>query len=82
MSKSAEGAAKVQEFHRQLLLNGSDTLRKDIRRITGMDVREATTEFDPKTGAVVHTFTSGTMVQVYQLSGHVPSGSFDDGDKA
>jgi hypothetical protein len=82
MSKSAEGAAKVQEFHRQLLLNGSDTLRKDIRRITGMDVREAATEFDAKTGAVVQTFTSGTMVQVFQLSGNVPSGSFDDGDKA
>jgi hypothetical protein len=47
-----------------------------------MDVREATTEFDPKTGAVVHTFTSGTMVQVFQLSGNVPSDSFDDGDKA
>ena len=82
MSKSAEGAAKVQEFHRQLFLNASDILRKEIRRITGMDVREAATELDPKTGAVVQTFTSGTMVQVFQLSGNVPAGTFDDGDKA
>jgi len=78
MSKSSEGAAKVREFHRQLFLNASDMLRKEIWRITGMDVRECATELDPKTGAVVQVFTSGTMVQVYQLSGHVPSGSFDD----
>jgi uncharacterized protein YbcI len=78
MSQSAEGAAKVQEFHRQLFLNSSDTLKKEIRRITGMDVREATAELDPKTGEVVQVFASGTMVQVFQLSGNVPSDSFDD----
>ena len=43
-----------------------------------MDVREATAELDPKTGEVVQVFTSGTMVQVFQLSGNVPSDSFDD----
>ena len=78
MSQSSEGAAKVQEFHRQLFLNSSDTLKNEIRRITGMDVREATAERDPKTGEVVQVFTSGTMVQVFQLSGNVPSDSFDD----
>ena len=77
MAKSPEGAAKVQEFHRQLFLNASDTLRSEIKRITGMDVREATAEVDPKTGAVVHVFTSGTMVQVFSLSGKVPSGNFE-----
>ena len=77
MAQSPEGAAKVQEFHRQLFLNASDTLRSEIKRITGMDVREATAEVDPKTGAVVHVFTSGTMVQVFSLSGKVPSGNFE-----
>jgi hypothetical protein len=66
---SPEGAAKVQEFHRQLFLNASDTLRQEIKRITGMEVREATAEVEPKTGAVVQVFTSGTMVQVFLLSG-------------
>ena len=81
MSQSSEGAAKVQEFHKQLFLNDSDRLWQDIRRITGMEVREATTRVDPDAGAVVQVFTSGTMVQVFQLSGKLPSECFSDGDK-
>ena len=79
MVQSIEGAAKVQEFHRQLFLSASDTLRQEIKRITGMEVREAAAEVEPASGAVVQVFTSGTMVQVFQLAGKVPSGSFDDG---
>ena len=41
MSQTAEGADKVQQFHRQLFLNSSETLRKDIKRITGMASRSA-----------------------------------------
>jgi uncharacterized protein YbcI len=81
MAQSPEGSAKVQEFHRQLFLNASHTLKEEIRRITGMDVREAVIELDSKNGAVVEVFTSGTMVQVFQLSGNLPSGSFEDGGK-
>jgi uncharacterized protein YbcI len=77
MARSPEGAAKVQEFHRQLFLSASDTLRTQIKKITGMDVREATAEVEPTSGAVVHVFTSGTMVQVFLLSGKVPSGTFN-----
>ncbi len=76
LAQSPEGAAKVQEFHRQLFLNASDKLRGEIKRITGMDVRESTAEVEPKTGAVVQVFTSGTMVQVFLLSGKVPPDSF------
>jgi uncharacterized protein YbcI len=76
MAQSPEGAAKVQEFHRQLFLTASDKLRSEIKRITGMDVREATAELEPKTGAVVQVFTSGTMVQVFLLSGKVRADSF------
>src|SRR5208282_5137605 len=65
MAQSPEGAAKVQEFHRQLFHNASDTLREEIKRITGLDVREATAEVEPTTGAVIQVFTSGTMVQVF-----------------
>lgn len=77
MAQNPEGAAKVQHFHRQLFHNASETLKQEIKRITGMDVREATAEVEPTSGAVVQVFTSGTMVQVFQLSGNVPSGSFN-----
>ncbi len=77
MSRTPEGAMKVQEFHRQLFLDASTTFRDEIKQITGMDVREITAEVEPATGTIVHVFTSGTMVQVYLLSGHLPAGNFD-----
>jgi hypothetical protein len=54
----------MQEFHRLLFANSADSLRQDIKRITGMEVREATTEIEPASGAVVQAFTTGTVVQV------------------
>lgn len=76
MAQNPQGAAKVQEFHRQLFLSASDKLRMEIKRITGMDVREAKAEVEPASGALVQVFTSGTMVQVFLLSGKVQSESF------
>ena len=74
LSRSSEGAAQVQEFHRQLFANASDSLRQEIKRITGIEVREATAEVEPATGTVVGVFTSGTTVQVFLLAPHtVPS---------
>jgi uncharacterized protein YbcI len=46
LSKSAAGAAQVQEFHRQLFANDSDSLRQEIKRITGVNVREATAQVE------------------------------------
>jgi hypothetical protein len=34
-----------------------------------MEVREATTELEPASGAVVQAFTTGTVVQVFLLAG-------------
>jgi uncharacterized protein YbcI len=68
VAKNPRGAARVQEFHRQLFRNSADSLRKEIKRITGRDVREAAAEIDSATGSVVHVFTSGTMVQVFLLA--------------
>jgi len=74
LSRSSEGAAQVQEFHRQLFANASSSLRQEIKRITGIEVREATAEVEPAFGAVVGVFTSGTTVQVFLLAPHtVPS---------
>jgi uncharacterized protein YbcI len=71
LAKSAKGAAQVQEFHRQLFASCSDSLRQEIKRITGREVREAAAEVETATGAVVHAFTTGAMVQVFQLAKNV-----------
>ena len=73
LAKSAEGAAQVQEFHRQLFSNSSEPLRQEIKKITGVEVRQATAEVETTNGAVVHAFTTGTVVQVYLLAGDAPS---------
>lgn len=67
-----EGAMQVQEFHRKLFASSIESLREQIKRITGVDVREAAAEVETATGTVVHAFTSGTMVQVFLLSEIVP----------
>jgi uncharacterized protein YbcI len=68
LATSPDGAAQVQEFHRQLFANASDSLRQEIQRITGVEVREATAEVESATGTVVKVFTSGTVVQVFLLA--------------
>ncbi|MFN0197686.1 MAG: DUF2294 domain-containing protein [Planctomycetaceae bacterium] len=65
LAESVEGAAQVQEYHRQLFSTSSETLRQDIQRISGRQIRESMVETEPLTGAIVHAFTSGTMVQVF-----------------
>jgi len=69
LAKSPAGAAQMQAFHRQLFASSSDSLRQEIKRITGMEVREATAEVEPEAGAVVQAFTTGTVVQVFLLAG-------------
>ena len=68
LARTQEGAAQVQDFHRQLFESSVDSLWQEIERITGVAVREAMAEVETTTGAVVHVFTSGTMVQVFQLA--------------
>lgn len=67
LASSAAGAAKVQEFHRQLFQNSSRLLREEITRITGREVREVAAEVETASGAVVQAFTTGTLVQVFLL---------------
>jgi uncharacterized protein YbcI len=80
MARSPGGAAKVQEFHRQLFNNSSDSLRQEIKRITGEAVREAAAEIESTTGTVVHAFTTGTMVQVFLLAHSLPAGTWSGGE--
>ena len=76
LAKSPAGAAQVQEFHRQLFDNSADSLRREIKRITGVEVREAAVEVEPTTGTVVKAFTSGTVVQVFLLADSVTAGTW------
>ena len=71
LARTSAGAVQVQEFHRQLFKNSADKLRQEIKRITGVAVGEAAAEIETTTGAVVHAFTTGTMVQVFQLAGRI-----------
>jgi uncharacterized protein YbcI len=83
LAQSPAGAAQVQEFHRQLFASACEPLRQEIKRITGVEVREAAAEVEATTGTVVQVFTTGTVVQVFLLAHGVPadtwSGSGVDG---
>jgi uncharacterized protein YbcI len=77
LARTPGGAAQVQEFHRQLFNSSVDLLREEINRITGVVVVEAAAEVETTTGAVVHAFTSGTMVQVFRLAGRIPADAWN-----
>jgi uncharacterized protein YbcI len=78
MAQNPAGAAQVQEFHRQLFTSSADSLRQEIKRITGVEVREAAAEIETNTGTVVHAFTSGTMVQVFLLAQHISDDKWNE----
>jgi len=79
LTTTPEGALQVQEFHRQLFKSSVDLLREEIKRITGVAVGEAAVEVETTTGAVVHAFTSGTMVQVFRLAGKIAAEAWNGG---
>jgi len=70
LAQTASGAMKVEQYHRALFAVSCDELRKEIERLTGRRVREAAVVVEPATGAIVHAFTSGTVVQIFQLEPH------------
>ena len=76
LARTPEGAAQVQEFHRRLFEDAAEPLREEIKRITGVAVREARAEIEPATGTVVQVFTTGTMVQVFLMAGPVAPGTW------
>jgi uncharacterized protein YbcI len=63
LARSLSGAAQVQEFHRELFAGSSESLRREIQRITGVEVHEAT----------VQVFKAGTVVLVFLLAQTVPT---------
>ncbi|HBO46293.1 MAG TPA: hypothetical protein DD670_20680 [Planctomycetaceae bacterium] len=76
LARTPEGAVQVQEFHRELFKSSVSLLCEEIRRITGVAVGEAAAEVETRTGAVVHAFTTGTMVQVFQLASKITAATW------
>ena len=77
LARTPEGAVELQEFHRQLFKSSVDLLREEIKRITGVAVGQAAAEVETTTGAVVHAFTTGTMVQVFRLAGRITADAWN-----
>ena len=67
LSGTTAGAAKVQEFHRQLFAASSGELSREIKRITGVEVTEATSLDLAAGGAAIQSCAEGTMVQIFVL---------------
>lgn len=82
LAGTPEGIAQVQEFHQRLFASASATLRQEIKRITGVEVREAAAEVETATGTVVKVFTSGTVVQVFLLARSVPTDTWSGNKSA
>jgi uncharacterized protein YbcI len=72
LATTPQGAADLHEFYRRLFQSSAASLQKEIERITGRRVREASAEIDPGTGSVIHSFTTGTAVQVFLFEGQLP----------
>ena len=79
LAQSPSGALQVQEFHRELFASNATALRAEIKRITGVEVREATAEVEPSTGTVVAVFATGTIVQVFLLKSSIPADTWNAG---
>jgi uncharacterized protein YbcI len=73
LAQSTEGVAQLQRFHQQLFAHSCEPLRQEIKRITGVEVQEASADIETTTGTVIQVFTTGTMVQVFLLTQKVPA---------
>ena len=73
MAQTSAGAARMQEFHRQLFANSAGPLLEEIKRITGVEVTGANAALATMTGAVMQLFATGTVVQVFLLAEKVPA---------
>jgi uncharacterized protein YbcI len=76
LAQSQAGASQVKQWYRGLFASACSELQEEIKRITGVEVREAAAEVEAESGTVVQVFTSGTTVQVFLLARSVPAGTW------
>lgn len=69
LTRTPGGSHQIQEFHRQLFNASAETLRAEIERITGVEVRDASSEIETATG---------TMVQVLPLAQRISAETWSE----
>jgi len=77
LARTAAGLAQLREYHRQLFAASATSLLRDIKRITGVDVREAAAADETSDGAIAQIFPTGTMVQVFLLKQAIPASEWN-----
>jgi uncharacterized protein YbcI len=75
LMRSSAGAAQVREFHGQLFTKDSASLLREIKCITGLEVRETTAEIEPTTSSVVQVFATDTVGVEFLLAPGGPAGT-------
>jgi len=73
MTRDAEGAARVCDFHRYLFEQSLDSLSGHVRRRTGVELRGAIAHVDVATGSVLKTFTTSRDVDLFLLGRGLPA---------
>jgi uncharacterized protein YbcI len=74
LAASPAGVRQLQVFHQELFQLSSDPLRREIAKITGLELCEVATD---RSTAAVQVFAVGTVVQVFLLAGRLPADSWD-----
>jgi uncharacterized protein YbcI len=70
LAATSAGVRQLQVFHQELFQLCSDPLRRELTRITGLELCET----DPaRATAAVQVFAVGTVVQVFLLAGRLPA---------
>jgi uncharacterized protein YbcI len=73
--QSPAGVTQVRAFHQHLFTNVSATLVQDVKRITGMEVRDTEADILETTGSVVQVLTTDTMREKFLLAPDRPGGA-------
>jgi uncharacterized protein YbcI len=73
LALEAEGARRVREFHRYLFEHSLDSLVRQVRRTTGIELRGAIAHVDVETGSVLKTLTTRTDVDLFLLGQGLPA---------
>ena len=81
LASNEAGVAELQKFHREHFDAAAADFRREIKEITGVDVRESKAEVETKTGTVVQVFTTGKVVQVYLLANGVPTDAWSQNER-
>ena len=69
LCQTDKGLTRLRDFHRDLIRGSLGPLGIEIERIAGVTLQEVVADIEPATGDIVHIFTTGTLLQVFKLTG-------------